>query len=327
MLTWPRRDGDFGPFFGRVESNFLALATAIGRFEDLHVNVAKDAPGVQRQLLNAGVPASRLRVFEVPNDDVWARDHGPLTVQRGAGCVHLDFRFNGWGGKFPSARDDALTRRLAAVGAWSAPVEHVDFVLEGGALEVDGNGSLMTTQRCLLAPTRNPALTRQDIESTLCEHFGVVQILWLEHGNLAGDDTDGHIDTLARFCDPHTIAYQGCDDRNEAHYAELAVMAEELGNFRDRQGEAYQLVPLPLPAPIHAADGRRLPAGYANFLIINRAVLVPAYGDPADGIARARLAPHFPGREIIGVDCRGLIEQYGSLHCVTMQIPQPSIPG
>lgn len=326
MLTWPRPDGDFGLFLARVEENFLAIATTIARFENLHVNVAEDATRLRQRLVDAGVPADRLRVYQLPNDDVWARDHGPLTVWRGAGLVHLNFRFNGWGGKFPAAHDDALTQRLAAAGAWAAPVEDVEFVLEGGALEVDGAGSLMTTERCLLAPTRNPAFDRRGIEHTLRERFGVSQILWLKHGHLAGDDTDGHIDTLARFCDPRTIAYQGCDDPGDPHYAELAAMAEELRAFRDARGAAYRLVPLPLPAPIHAADGRRLPAGYANFLIINGAVLVPAYGDPADQDACARLAPHFPGREIIGVDCRALIEQYGSLHCVTMQIPQAPGP-
>jgi agmatine/peptidylarginine deiminase len=323
MLTWPRHDGDFAKLFDAVERNFIDIAVAIARFENLHVNVADDSARLTRRLVEAGVPAARLRVYVVPNDDVWARDHGPITVIRDGHLVHLDFRFNGWGGKFPAERDDALTRRLAGLGAWSAPVESIDFVLEGGGIESDGAGSLLTTERCLLAPTRNPRLDRAGIEAVLKKTLGVERILWLRHGDLLGDDTDGHIDTVARFCDERTIAYQSCDDRGDPHYAELAAMAAELAALRTRDGAPYRLVPVPLPRAIHDPDdGRRLPAGYANFLIVNGAVLVPTYADPGDSIALQRLAPCFPGREIVGIDCRALIHQYGSLHCVTMQIPQ-----
>lgn len=323
MLTWPRRDGDFARHIAAVERNFIAIAKAIGRFEALHVNVADDAAGLRTRLLAEGIAPDRLRVFEVPNDDVWARDHGPITVVRHGGLVHLDFIFNGWGGKFAADRDDALTGKLAEMGAWHAPVEPVDFVLEGGAIEVDGHGTLLTTERCLLAKTRNPALSRADIEAVLKAKLGLERILWLRHGDLLGDDTDGHIDTIARFCDPHTIAYQACDDRDDAHYEDLAAMARELSALRDYRGKPYRLVPLPLPAPIFDADdGRRLPAGYANFLILNHAVLVPIYGQPRDSVALERLRPCFPDREVIGIDCNALIQQYGGLHCVTMQIPQ-----
>ncbi len=323
MLTWPRRDGDFARHFEAVERNFTAIAVAIARHENLHVNVAQDAPGLAARLVAAGVPNERLQVYAIPNDDVWARDHGPITVLRDGKLLHLDFTFNGWGGKFPAERDNALTGRLITVGAWKAPVESVDFVLEGGAIEVDGTGTLLTTERCLLAPTRNPTLDRAAIEKVLRDKFGVSRILWLKHGDLLGDDTDGHIDTIARFCDAHTIAYQGCEDRDDPHYADLAAMAAELAAFRTAEGKPYKLVPLPLPAAMHDPDdGRRLPAGYANFLIINGAVLVPVYGDAKnDAIALERLRPCFPGREVVPIECRALIHQYGSLHCVTMQIP------
>ena len=322
MLTWPRRDGDFASHFEPVERNFIAIAVAIARFESLHVNVGGDAPGLAARLVAAGVPAARLRVYAMPNDDVWARDHGPITVFRDGHAVHLDFQFNGWGGKFPATQDNALTSRLLALGAWQAPVESIEFVLEGGAIESDGAGTLMTTERCLLAPTRNPGLNRAGIEQRLGEWLGVEHFLWLRHGDLLGDDTDGHIDTLARFCDAGTIAYQACEDRKDAHYKELAAMAGELAAFRTAQGQPYRLVPLPLPAAIHDDSGRRLPAGYANFLILNGAVLLPVYGNAQDAEALDRLRPCFPGREIVPVDCRALITQYGSLHCVTMQIPQ-----
>jgi agmatine/peptidylarginine deiminase len=323
MLTWPRRDGDFARHFEAVERNFTAIAVAIARHENLHVNVAQDAPGLAARLVAAGVPNERLQVYAIPNDDVWARDHGPITVLRDGKLLHLDFTFNGWGGKFPAERDNALTGRLITVGAWKAPVESVDFVLEGGAIEVDGTGTLLTTERCLLAPTRNPTLDRAAIEKVLRDKFGVSRILWLKHSDLLGDDTDGHIDTIARFCDAHTIAYQGCEDRDDPHYADLAAMAAELAAFRTAEGKPYKLVPLPLPAAMHDPDdGRRLPAGYANFLIINGAVLVPVYGDAKnDAIALERLRPCFPGREVVPIECRALIHQYGSLHCVTMQIP------
>ena len=324
MLTWPRRDGDFAHVFDAVEANFFAIAVAIARFENLHVNVNSDAGTLQARLIGAGVPAQRLRIFELPNDDVWARDHGPITVARDGRLVHLDFRFNGWGGKFAAERDDALTRGLVELGAWNAPVESINFILEGGGIEVDGAGSLLTTERCLLAKTRNPQFDRAGIEETLKHALGVRRILWLRHGDLLGDDTDGHIDTVARFCSTSTIAYQACDDRGDAHFEDLAAMAAELAALTRPDGEPYRLVPLPLPHALYdEADGRRLPAGYANFLILNGAVLVPIYGDEVnDAIALERLRPCFPGREVIGIDCSTLIRQYGSLHCVTMQIPR-----
>jgi len=322
MLTWPRQDGDFARHFDAVERNFIAIAVAIGRFQNVHVNVAEGADALQARLIDAGVPRERLIVHEVPNDDVWARDHGPVTVVRDGKLVHLDFTFNGWGGKFEASRDNALTRKLAQYEAWSAPVETIDFVLEGGALEVDGHGTLLTTERCLLAPTRNPHMNKARIEELLKAQLGLDRVLWLTHGDLIGDDTDGHIDTIARYCDASTIVYQGCDDRSDAHFDDLAAMADELRALRDWQGNPYQLVALPLPTAIHDPDdGRRLPAGYANFLILNGAVLVPIYGQPLDAVALDLIRPVFPDREVIGIDCNALIQQYGGLHCVTMQIP------
>ena len=187
---------------------------------------------------------------------------------------------------------------------------------------MDGSGTLLTTARCLLAPTRNPKLTQDGLEARLKELLGLDRILWLQHGHLTGDDTDSHIDTLARFCDARTIAYVACADPDDEHHAELKAMEEELRALRAADGRPYRLVPLPWPRARYDDDGRRLPATYANFLIINGAVLVPTYDDPADGPALARLRECFPGREIIGVDCLPLIYQYGSLHCVTMQLPE-----
>jgi agmatine/peptidylarginine deiminase len=322
QLTWPRPDGDFARWFDAVERNFIALALAIARYEPLLIATAGDAKALRQRLARLGVPERRLRVYTVPTDDVWARDHGPITVFRNKQPVHLDFTFNGWGGKFEATEDDRITRRLAEQDAWRASVEPIDFVLEGGAIDTDGAGTLLTTERCLLAPTRNPGQSKEQIEQKLKQWFGLARVLWLRRGDLLGDDTDGHIDTIARFCDPGTIAYQGCDDRQDAHYEDLAAMAAELEALRDPWGKPYKLVRLPLPEAIHDDDGRRLPAGYPNFLIVNGGVLVPTYGCPQDAVALERLRPCFPNREVLGIDCRALIHQYGSLHCVTMQIPK-----
>jgi agmatine/peptidylarginine deiminase len=325
QLTWPRPDGDFARSFAAVEATFITLAVTITRFEPLIIACGPDLDPLRARLLAAGARADRLALHAVPADDVWARDHGPITVLRDGRRVHLDFTFNGWGGKFNAARDNEITRRLAAQNVWDAPVESLDFVLEGGAIESDGLGTLLTTERCLLAKTRNPQFDKAQIEARLKTWFGVQRVLWLKHGDLIGDDTDGHIDTIARFCDAQTIAYQACDDASDAHYEDLRALEEELQALRTIDGEPYRLVPLPLPNPIFGTDGRRLPAGYPNFLIIDGAVLVPTYGDAInDPIALGRLHPLFPGREVIGIDCRALIEQYGSLHCVTMQIPRDS---
>jgi agmatine/peptidylarginine deiminase len=327
MLTWPRADGDFARHFEAVEANFVAIAVAISQHQEVHINYGLDPANLRERLIQAGAHPARLRVYRVESDDVWARDHGPITVIRDGRLVHLDFTFNGWGNKFSAERDNALTRKLAGLGAWSAPVETVDFVLEGGGIEVDGCGALLTTERCLLAPTRNPQLTREGIEAVLKREFGIERVLWLKHGDLLGDDTDGHVDTIARFCDAHTIAYQGCSDPSDAHYEDLKGLAEELAALRTRDGSPYDLVELPLPAPIYDEDGQRLPAGYANFLIMNNVVLVPIYGDANDEPALSKLREVFEDRQVIGIDCRALILQYGGLHCVTMQIPQAPARG
>lgn len=326
MLTWPRADGDFAEHFAPVEETFVRLAAAISRFEPVHINCQINPFTLRERLAKAGARVSRLAIYQVESDDVWARDHGPITVARGDGWVHLDFEFNGWGGKFAAERDNRLTRQLQQAGAWKAPVETLDFVLEGGAIEVDGEGTLLTTERCLLAPTRNPHLNRAEIEAFLKPHLGVDRVLWLKHGDLLGDDTDGHIDTIARFCNPGLIAYQACADRSDAHFDELLAMEAELRAFRQADGTPYKLMPLPMPQAMFDDDGQRLPAGYANFLIVNGAVLVPVYGLPQDALALACLRHCFPGREIVPVDCRWLIRQYGSLHCVTMQIPALTAP-
>lgn len=324
LLTWPHDGGDWAPMLDRVEPVFVAIAAAIAARERLLL-VVRDAAQHQRVralLAAAGADAARLRVVELASDDTWARDHGPVTVIEDGRPVLLDFRFNGWGGKYPSALDDRIPEGLAAAGAFGGHRrERVDFVLEGGGIDSDGQGTVLTTVPCQTHPGRNRGWSRQRIERQLRESLGAARILWLENGHLEGDDTDSHIDTLARFCDPRTIAYVRCDDPQDPHHAGLAAMEAELRALRDASGRAYELLPLPWPSAKRDEQGRRLPATYANFLVVNGAVLVPTYRDAADVTALARLALAFPGREIVGIDCLPVVRQGGSLHCLTMQFP------
>lgn len=325
MLTWPHSHGDWALLLNTVEPVFAAIAREVTKRQRLIVACydAAHLVDVRARLREAGADLDRTGLYIVPSNDTWARDHGPITVIHDARPRLLNFRFNGWGGKYIHDLDDAISSRLRDLAAFGdTPMDDIDLVLEGGSIETDGEGTLLTTEECLLSERRNPRLSRSDLTNALAEQFGTPRVLWLRHGHLMGDDTDGHIDTLARFCDPHTIAYVACDDPNDPHYASLAQMAEELQAFTDYQGQPYRLVPLPLPAPCHDETGKRLPATYANFLIINGAVLVPTYDGPADQIALERLADCFVDREVVPIDCRPLIAQYGSLHCVTMQLPE-----
>lgn len=324
LLTWPHARSDWAPHLAEVEPVYVALAREIARREKVLI-ICLDEPHrrwVGERLADGGVATARCELRIAPTNDTWTRDYGPLTVLRDGRAELLDFTFNGWGGKFDADLDNAAVRRLHAAGVFgAAPLASFDLILEGGSIDTDGAGTLLTTARCLLAPTRNPALDRAEIERRLGESLGLNRFLWLTHGYLAGDDTDSHVDTLARFCDAHTIAYVRCNDPADEHYTELGAMEQELRTFRTADGAPYRLVPLPWPRARFDRDGQRLPATYANFLIINGAVLVPVYDDPADTLALAALAACFPQREVIGVPCLPLIYQHGSLHCVTMQLP------
>ncbi len=329
MLTWPHTHGDWAAHLATVEPVFVAIAQAVSRHERVVIGCYDNIhrAHIENRLRAAGVDPMRVVLRVVSSNDTWARDHGPITVLCQNEPTLLDFGFNGWGGKYPHDLDDTVTRRLSETGAFGhTPLQKIDLVLEGGSIEVDGAGTLLTTARCLLAPTRNPTRTPAQLEQQLKEQLGVNRILWLQHGYLAGDDTDSHIDTLARFCDAHTIAYVACDDPTDEHYAELTAMERELKQFRAADGTHYRLAPLPWPRAKYNEDGARLPATYANFLIVNDAVLVPTYDDPADNVALARLKDCFPDRETVAIDCLPLIYQYGSLHCVTMQIPAGVLP-
>ncbi|PLX91748.1 MAG: agmatine deiminase [Desulfuromonas sp.] len=320
LLSWPHADSDWCDDLERVEPVFFEIALQISRFERVII-VAPDAEALTPRLRAAGIDSARLSVVALPSNDTWSRDFGPIAIEADGALKLLDFGFNGWGLKFASDRDNQISRHLAAAGRFAAPLQTVGLILEGGSLESDGAGTLLTTAECLLNANRNPHLTREKIVAEMASLFGVSHQLWLENGYLAGDDTDSHIDTLARICPNDTIAYVACDNVEDEHYPALSAMAQELRAFRTPSGAPYRLLALPWPQACFDDEGERLPATYANFLIINDAVLVPTYADPQDATALAVIAEAFPGREIIGIDCRPLIRQHGSLHCVTMQLP------
>jgi agmatine deiminase len=325
MLTWPHMHGDWARLLKQVEPVFTDIARQVARREKVLISCYDRAhrEHVGELLGAAGVDMGRVVLRTVPSNDTWARDHGPLTVVCSGEPLLLDFEFNGWGGKYGYELDNQISRKLYIADAFgNVPMETVNMVLEGGSIEVDGSGTLLTTARCLLAPTRNPTLAREQIEKRLMDMLGIKRILWLQHGYLAGDDTDSHIDTLARLCDSRTIAYVRCDDPGDEHFADLKAMEDELKSFIAADGQPYRLVPLPWPRAKFDEDGNRLPATYANFLIINGAVLVPTYQDPADSEALARIQECFPDREVVAIDCLPLIYQFGSLHCVTMQMSE-----
>lgn len=325
MLTWPHSHGDWAGQLHRVEPVFVEIAYQIGRREKVLIVCYDNShcKHVSDLLARGGINMSDCLLRVATSNDSWARDHGPLTVTCQDEPLMLDFGFNGWGGKYGYELDNLITRKLYLMDTFGATsLQTVNLILEGGSIEVDGSGTLLTTERCLLAPTRNRGYSRVKLEKELKELLGINRVLWLRHGFLAGDDTDSHIDTLARFCDPHTIAYVECNNSQDEHYSELKAMEEELTNFRATNGKPYRLIPLPMPSAKLDADGNRLPATYANFLIINGAVLVPTYADPADEVALDLLKRCFPGREIIAIHCLPLIHQFGSLHCVTMQLPE-----
>jgi len=321
LIAWPHAGTDWADRLGEVEETYIALVAAITRFEPVIVCVADgDVEAYARaRLASARVDMGGVRFVEVAYDDTWLRDSGPITLHASGGFRLLDFRFTGWGGKFEASQDDQLVENLDNSGIFlKSARQPIDFAMEGGAIETDGAGTLLTTWRCL--HERHADADRQTLSTQLKQWLHQDRVLWLDHGYLEGDDTDAHIDTLARFAGKDAIVFQGCDDALDPHYRELQAMAAELAGMRTADGQPYHLFALPWPRPV-MDENRRLAASYANFLIVNGAVLMPAYGDPADVRAQAVLAEAFPDREIVPIPCRPLIWQNGSLHCITMQLP------
>ena len=326
QLAWPHPQSDWRTIIDEVIECYVEIIRQIALRQRVFI-ICPGAAQVIPYLENCNM--KNVSFFEIPTNDTWARDFGGITLLENGQAVVCDFQFNGWGLKFNADLDNKVTSELFRQGAFAKKVVYrnfLDFVLEGGSIESDGKGTLLTTEHCLLSENRNDILDKGEIEQFLKDTLGIDRVLWLAHGALEGDDTDSHIDTLTRLCDEKTIAYVKCDDREDAHFSELDKMEKELKKFRTKRGHPYKLFPLPMADPVFDEDGRhRLPATYANFLIMNKAVLVPFYNSPKDEEARAVLQTAFPDREIIGVNCLPLIRQHGSLHCITMQYPQGTI--
>lgn len=320
QLTWPHSETDWNYMLDDVEACFLNLAREIASHQPLLL-VAPEYP----EKLNSLECKDNIHYISCPTNDTWARDHGFITLLQNDGTpLLLDFCFNGWGMKFAANKDNLINSRIYPSKLLNGEyINCRNFVLEGGSIESDGKGTLLTTSTCLLAPNRNDTMDRSELEKYLKERFNLQQILWLDHGFLAGDDTDSHVDTLARLCPDDTIVYVQCTDSSDEHYTELQLMEEQLKTFRTLEGKPFRLRPLPMAEAVYDEEGNRLPATYANFLIMNQVVLYPTYNQPTnDQKAAEVLAQAFPDREIVGIDCRALIQQHGSLHCVTMQYPE-----
>lgn len=322
QLTWPHEETDWAYMLDEVTTCYIELAREIARRERLLI--VTPHPEQVKRLLQGVVDLEAVTFAQCPTNDTWARDHGGITLFCDGTPAIYDFKFNGWGLKFAANYDNLITSTLCRQGRFNARYENrLNFVVEGGALESDGAGTLLTTSECLLSPNRNGEWSQARIEEYLKETFGLQRVLWLDHGYLAGDDTDSHIDTLARFAPDNTIVYVQCTDPTDEHYEALRRMEEQLRTFTTLEGAPYRLLPLPMADAIYDENGERLPATYANFLIMNDAVLYPTYRQPANDRAAAQvLQQAFPDREIVGIDCSPLIRQHGSLHCVTMQYPK-----
>lgn len=323
LFTWPHQETDWQPILAQVEPIYVQLVKTITRFQSVVLvchNLALQQ-NIKQQLIKAQINLAAINWVITPTNDTWARDHGPITLLNGHQIKALNYTFNGWGNKFEAGLDNqinsAIFKQLNIQFNQDIPL-----VLEGGAIESDGQGVLMVTSECLLNPNRNPSLTKQTIETQLLNQLGLKKMLWLEHGALAGDDTDAHIDTLARFAPDNQIIFQGCTEPNDPHYLPLNAMKKQLKEFKNSNGQNYQLVELPWPEPQFNAEGEQLPATYANFLIINQAVLLPVYGVKQDEMALTVMQSAFKNHQIIPINCRALIEQFGSLHCISMQLPK-----
>ena len=316
LMAFPHEETDWAVDLEAALTPFIRIAQAIAYSEPVYI-ICRDKENISNKFCST----RNMSFIEIPTNDTWIRDYGYISIEENGETKLLDFTFDGWGGKFDATLDNAVNQILHKKGyLGSTPLETIDFVLEGGSIESDGAGTILTTTRCLCNSNRNGGLSRQEVGERLSLYLGAERILWLDHGHLAGDDTDSHIDTLARFVDKETITYVKCNDEADEHFDELLKMEIELKAFRTADNKPYRLVPLPMCEAKYTSDCKRLPATYANFLITNDALIYPAYSTPQDKEAGSILRELFPTKEIIPVNCNKLIEEGGSLHCSTMQI-------
>lgn len=326
LLAWPHEETDWNYMLDDVRECYADIVAAIASHAKVII-IGPEKP--DEKYMPAGVNRGNITFIDIATNDTWTRDYGAITTVDGNGAyIFNDFKFNGWGLKFAADCDNLVTSALYKRGLFAGSLRNcLGFVLEGGSIESDGNGTIITTADCLLSPNRNGDKSIAQIEQELKDVLGASRVLWLTKGALEGDDTDGHIDTLARLAPPgDVIFYTGCSDTSDTHYATLEEMKNELANLRTAEGRPYNLIELPLPDPVYDVDGSRLPATYANFLIINDVVLLPTYNQPLkDLTAQMAIKAAMPEYEVITIDCRALIRQHGSLHCATMQLPKNSL--
>ena len=324
QIAFPSKSSDWINYWDEVIPCYVNIIKVIASYQRLII-ICDDKALLLSYLQNINL--QNIKIIELPINDTWMRDYGAITVEEDNSWLLYDFMFNGWGLKFAADKDNLVTNQLWIANLYNVKNSIVpELVLEGGSIESDGKGTLLTTTNCLLSPNRNPHFSKEEIEQKLIKLFGLDRVLWLEHGHLLGDDTDAHIDTIARFCSEEVIAYVQCTNETDVHYVDLKKMEIELQAFKTLDGNPYQLIPLPMTEAIYASDdNRRLPATYANFLIMNDVVLMPTYNIPQDAVAIEQLQKAFPSKRVEGIDASALILQHGSLHCITMQFPKGSI--
>jgi len=316
LISFPHEETDWTDDLEGALSPFIRIAQAIAYGQAVYI-ICKE----KEKISNMFCSTRNMSFIEIPTNDTWIRDYGYISIKENNEIKLLDFIFDGWGGKFEASLDNTVNQTLYKKGYLGVtPLESIDYVLEGGSIESDGEGTILTTSTCLCNPNRNGGSSKEEVEKKLQNTLGAERILWLDHGYLAGDDTDSHIDTLARFVNRETIVYLKCDDKEDEHYEALHKMEEQLKNFRTKEGKPYKLIALPMTNAIYNEEKERLPATYANFLITNDALIYPTYSDKNDTKAGDIFKEVFPDKEIIPINCLKLIEQGGSLHCSTMQI-------
>ena len=318
LMAFPHKNSDWSNDLQSAYSIFVKIASAISFKEKLIILIPEDE---REKIKNFFCIQDKITFLNYETNDTWIRDFGPICTYENGNRVINDFIFNAWGEKYEFEKDNLVNEFLYKNYIfYPSKLKKIDFVLEGGSIDSDGAGTILTTSKCLLNKNRNKEYSKEKIEEILYKTLGADRVLWLNYGFLEGDDTDSHIDMLARFVSRETIVYVKCENKDDLHYEELSKMEEELQNFRQKNGAPYNLVPLPLPKPIYK-DGKRLPASYVNFLITNHAVILPIYKDENDKKVINIFKELFPKKEIIPLDSRRLIEEGGSIHCSTMQIP------
>lgn len=322
LLALPHSDTDWSYILREAIEQYKRILHALDSNGENCILLVKDK--VEAERIFSDTPLDNTRFVEVTTNDTWTRDYGPISVLRHGLLRLLDFGFNGWGLKFAADKDNLVNLNLANQGIYpeNSYRNLRSFILEGGSIDTDGEGTLLTTSECLLAPNRNGSMSWREIEETLRRELGVDHILRLDYGALAGDDTDSHIDTLCRMAPDNTIIFTGCRNMDDEHFEPLLKMRAQLTMFRNKFGEEFNLLELPLPDPIYDDTGQRLPATYANYLVTKKNIFMPIYNQPANDMLACQIVKvAFPDHKVVPVDCRTLIKQHGSLHCSTMQMP------